>query len=308
MDLGGTKLAVALFSETGEIINRDVHALKGVSGKGVGDLIKQQVGDYLNMEGASLRSVGISVPGISRQATGKVWAPNIRGWEDFPLRKEVMRVAKGLPVNIDSDRACSILGEHWRGNLVGCDDAIYLTVGTGIGAGILTDGRILRGADDIGGAVGWMAMNTTYQKKYEAVGCFEYYGSGDGIARHAKEVLAADANYDGLLRRANNDLTAHHVFSAYEQEDPLATEIMNRTIEIWGRGVSNLISIFNPRKIIFGGGIFGPAVKFIPRIRTQAMKWAQPISAQGVAFEESALEGNAAIFGAGFLALNNIEA
>ncbi|MDQ2657773.1 MAG: ROK family protein, partial [Bacteroidota bacterium] len=217
------------------------------------------------------------------------------------------RVSRNIPVSIDSDRACCMLGELWQGSARGCKDAIYLAVGTGIGAGILADGRILRGHRDIAGSVGWLALQKPFQKKYIPCGCFEYYAAGDGISRLTRELLAEDSAYQGVLRRVDPEkITAHQVFDAYDQKDPLAMRVFEECIQYWGMAVANLISIFNPEKIIFGGGVFGPALKFLKDIENEARKWAQPISMTQVSFEPSGLDGDAAIYGAGFLALNKI--
>ena len=305
LDLGGTKLAVALFSPQGEIQSRDAIPLSSRKGHQVGELIVGEVRKYVESEGDALKAIGVSVPGISRQKTGSVWAPNIPGWEDYPLVTEIKNEAGRASVHMDSDRACSILGEQWQGNAKGCKDAIFMAVGTGIGAGILIDGNILRGADDIAGAVGWLALKTPFENKYIPCGCYEYYASGDGIARYANELIAGDSKYNGPLKLPGDALTAQHVFDAWEQKDPVATKVFHEAIQLWGMAVANFISIFNPEKIIFGGGVFGPAVKFIPDIQAEAGKWAQPISFTKVTFEKSALGGNAAIYGAGFLALKN---
>ncbi len=308
IDLGGTKLAAGLFSGSGELLSKGVTYSEKRTGNQVGELISRQIKKYIESEGAALQSIGVSVPGISRRKTGTVWAPNIPGWEDYPLLKEIKQVAGNIPVNIDSDRACCILGEQWQGNARTCQDAIFLSVGTGIGAGVLTDGHILRGSHDIGGAVGWMALQKPFQKKYSNCGCFEYYASGEGIAKRTREIMAAGPEYQGKLRSIKSEqLTAHDVFAAFEENDRVAVQAMKECIEFWGMGVANLISIFNPEKIIFGGGLFGPAIKFIGSIQEEATKWAQPISVELVSFEPSGLQGDAAIYGAGFLALKTIQ-
>lgn len=307
IDLGGTKLATALFSESGALIAKNVTALDHRSGRDVGMLITASVQQYFRSGSPAVRSIGISVPGIAHANRGTVWAPNIRGWEDYPLRDEIRTVAGEIPVNLDSDRACCMLGELWQGNAQGCRDAIYLAVGTGIGAGILIDGRILRGAHDIAGSVGWLALDKPFQSKYIPCGCFEYYASGDGIAKLTRELLAGRVDYRGSLRGIPADqLTAHHVFQAYENEDILAGQVLNECIQYWGMAVASLISIFNPEKIIFGGGVFGPALRFLKPIADEARKWAQPISMKQVVFEGSGLHGDAAIYGAGFLALKKM--
>ncbi len=307
IDLGGTKLATALFSEAGSLLSKEVIALDKRKGAEVGKLITEHVKKYCVSEGSSLQAIGVSVPGISHSKTGTIWAPNIPDWEDYPLLQEIKQISGDVPVSIDSDRACCMLGEIWQGNARGCKDAIYLAVGTGIGAGILIDGNILRGSQDIAGAVGWMALDKPFQKKFIACGCFEYYASGEGIAKLTREILAADITYKGTLKNyAPEKITAHHVFGAFEDNDPVAVRVFGECIEYWGMAVANLISIFNPEKIIFGGGVFGPAVKFIKPIQVEAAKWAQPISISQVSFEQSGLHGDAAIYGAGFLALKKI--
>jgi glucokinase len=211
-------------------------------------------------------------------------------------------------VDIDNDRACSILGELWVGNAKGCYDAIFLAVGTGIGAGIVSAANIIRGANDIAGAIGWMALQKPYEKKYIPYGCFEYYASGDGIARLALEVIDQDPGYDGLLMQyESSEITAHHIFDAYEKNDTVAIRVIQECIEYWGMASANLVSLFNPEKIIFGGGVFGPAVKFIPAIKIEADKWAQPISRTRVSFEPTSLSGSASLYGAGYLVLKRLQ-
>lgn len=305
IDLGGTKLASALFSADGSKLSEDAVPLKGRTGRDVGKLISGKVREYISRD-AQIRAIGISVPGISRMKSGTVWAPNIEGWENYPLHEEIASVSGGLPVVIDSDRACCIMAEVWQGNARGCTDAIFLAVGTGIGAGILADGRILRGVNDIAGSVGWMAAENRFDKRYSSCGNFEYYASGNGIARFATELMQAYPGYGGRLKGAV-EITTRDVFAAYDERDSLAVQVIEGCISYWGRCVSSLISIFNPQKIIFGGGIFGPAVKFIPSIREEALRWAQPLSGGMVIFEGSAMGTSAGVYGAGYIAMQSIQ-
>lgn len=307
IDLGGTKLATATFSDDGAVTQREVLALEGRSGHEAGALVTGQVRKHMRSAAPPLKGIGISVPGICRVATGTVWAPNIPGWEDYPLVREVEAVAGDIPVIMDSDRACCMFGELWKGNARGCRNAIYLAVGTGIGAGILIEGHILRGSRDIAGAVGWMALDKPFHEKYVSCGYFEYYASGDGIAKFARELLSSDRGYDGELSALSQaNITARDVFHAFEKNDPLAMRVLSEVTQYWGMGAANLVSIFNPEKVIFGGGVFGPAVKFIQRIKEEASKWGQPISMEQVVFEASALGGDAAIYGAARIALDKL--
>ena len=310
IDLGGTKLALAVFNETGKLIHRKIIAIENRKGDEVAALITTQITqisvDALLKEDP-VRSIGIAVPGIYHIKTGRVWAPNISGWEDYPLLDAIKKVSGEMAITIDSDRACYILGELWQGNAKGCKDAIFLAVGTGIGAGILIDGNVLRGAHDIAGAIGWMALKPPFIDEYKNCGCFENYTSGEGIANFAQKLLKVIPNYSGVLKNISSEnITCHNVFAAYESNDLVAGKVIEACIEFWGMAIANLVSLFNPEKIILGGGVFGPAIKLIPAIKKEAAKWAQPISMQQVDIISSGLGGDAGISGAGFLALKNI--
>lgn len=309
IDLGGTKLALGIFSAEGILLHQYKLPLEGRKGGEVGTLITGEIAKFTNdsIYRNKIEAIGICVPGIAHKATGTVWAPNIAGWDDYPLYHEVEKAAPGIPLIIEGDRGCYILGENWKGAAIGCTDAIFLAVGTGIGAGILCDGRIINGAHDISGAVGWMGLSWPYQEAYRACGDFEYHASGPGIANMAKIYIAQNPTYIGELRNPDSAaITAHDVFTAFDNNDPVAQKVMDTCIQYWGMAVANLISIFNPQKIIFGGGIFGPAIRFIPDIRNEARKWAQPIAIQHVTFETSMLGYHAGLYGAGHMALQLI--
>jgi len=309
-DLGGSKLAMAVFNEEGEILYYKSMPLPKRKGSEVAELLTHSfrlISIGARLAGNEIKSVGICVPGIYHAKTGTVWAPNISGWDDYPLLAEIKKVSGKIPVIIDSDRACYILGEVWKGNANKCKDAIFLAVGTGIGAGILIDGNVFRGSNDIAGAIGWMALSPPFKKEYVECGCFEHYCSGEGIAKVTRQFLREKNNYSGELKKKNiEEISSHDVFKAYENNDEIADEVINICIEFWGMAAANLVSLFNPEKIIFGGGVFGPAISLIPKIKEEATKWAQPISINQVSFEPAGLGNDAGVFGAGFLALKSI--
>jgi glucokinase len=296
-DLGGTKLALAIFSEQGEILFEERVALGNRAGEEVGLLICEQFRAVMGRYDIS--AAGICVPGIYHKTTGRVWAPNIGGWTDYPLQAELEEFLDQIPVCIDSDRACYILGEYWKGAAQGCKDAIYLAVGTGIGAGIMAGGQILRGGHDIAGAIGWMALERPFHPRFAPAGCFEGYASGTGMALHAQKLMEENVKYNGALRQGSR---AEDVFKAYETGDEIAVQVINNCIELWGMAMANLVSLFDPEKIILGGGVFGPGVTFIPRIVEEAAKWAQPVSMKLVQVEASMLQDKAGVYGAGMLA------
>lgn len=306
LDLGATKLTAALFNEAADCKSRKNFFLEGRSGKAVGQLITDAVRLLMHEARKSnfhLSSIGICVPGISHSKTGDVWAPNIPGWENYPLKTEIEEAtgAPNIKVVVDNDRSCSVLGERWKGAAIHCDHVVFMAVGTGIGAGIVADGHVIRGAFDIAGAAGWLALHQPYDLKYKACGCFEYYASGEGLVRAAKEFLETAESYNGPLL---NNLNTKALFEAYEKGDVVAHKTMEQAIRFWGMTVANFVSIFNPEKIIFGGGVFGPALKFLPAIKQEAMQWAQPVSMGQVELTGSLLGTEAALYGAVYQALN----
>jgi glucokinase len=310
LDLGGTKLAAAVFESDGTILYRNSVIIAGRKGDDVGNIIKDTIHNILGLPSFPIESIGICVPGIYFARDGTVWAPNIAGWDRYPLLAALQSAVDGknIKTGVDSDRACYILGETWLGAAGGCRDAVFLAVGTGIGAGIMVDGQIVRGYGDIAGALGWLAMSRPYREEYGSCGAFEYYASGEGIIRTAREMLEADKSYTGRLSTKNPDeLSTRDVFEAYDTGDELAARVFDECIALWGMAAANIVSTFNPEKLIFGGGVFGPAVQFIERIRNEAARWAQPISMKQVSFESSALGGDAGLYGSGRLAFRLLE-
>jgi glucokinase len=319
IDLGGTKLALALFSADGEPGERETVHLAGRSGRDVGALIVEQAralaargthAEPLASPADRVNAIGIAVPGIYRADSGTVWAPNIPGWDDYPLRDELgAAFGPEVAVTIDSDRAAYILGETWRGSARGSRNAIFLAVGTGIGAGILVDGRVLRGHHDIAGAIGWMALARPYRAEYAGCGCFEHHASGPGIVACARAQLAGHPEYDGVLRDIGPEfLSTAEVFAAYDAGDRIATRVVGDAVAFWGMAAANLVSLFNPEIIVFGGGVFGPAVRFLDRIRDEAERWAQPIAMREVTFVPSSLGNDAGLHGAARLAMQGVGA
>ena len=303
LDLGGTKLAGAIFSNEGEILYKESLQLEKRKGKEVGELIRSMLKDLLTRNN-DIKAIGVCVPGISYLKTGRVWAPNIPGWEDYPLMDEIKSVINDdkIKINIDSDRSCYILGEVWQGAAKGCKDAVFLAVGTGIGAGILIDGKAVRGSNDIAGAIGWLALDKPYYDKYKSCGCFEYHASGEGLVRVAKEYLKNDKSYNGkLIEKNTEELNTRDIFDGYKEKDSISEKVIKQAVEFWGMAAANLVSLFNPEKIIFGGGVFGPALSLLDEIKDEAKKWAQPISINQVKLEGSKLGGDAGLFGAGYL-------
>lgn len=309
IDLGGTKVTGAIFGRNGTAFCRQSALLEQRQGKEVGALLREIITRLITLSGIEVESVetiGVCVPGIANSKTGKVWAPNIAGWEDYPLQQELNSHFRPAQIRIASDRTCYILGEHWQGAAQGCSNALFMAVGTGIGLGVLVDGKILHGHGDIVGATGWMALKLPYKDEYKTCGCFESHASGNGIVRQVQQLLKAGRYKSSILyKAAPASITAQDVFHAYEHHDSLAKQVLDKAIMMWSMASANLVSLFNPEIIVWGGGLFGPAVQLLGRIHAEACRWAQPVAMKQVRFEASRLNGDAGLYGAGRLGMEN---
>jgi glucokinase len=179
-----------------------------------------------------------------------------------------------------------VLGEAWLGAARGLRDVVYVAVGTGIGAGILSRGEVLAGAHGIAGAVGWLALDPDWQAAYGDTGCWESESAGPAIARRAG---AADAS--AAVRAARDG-------------EPSACAALDRAIRYSAMGVANLISVLNPEAVILGGGVVqGAGDLMLELIRTEVRRWAQPIAASRCRIALTELGEDAGLLGAARLAL-----
>ena len=316
IDIGGTKIASALFTREGEISARNKIAIDKAGGDAAAGQARDGIGvldEAARAAGGRLAAVGISVPGIAYAVSGKVWAPNIPGWDQYPLLEKIKEPRKQdherIPLVLESDRSAYIAGEAWRGAAAGARDAVYLAVGTGIGAGIIAGGRILHGHEDIAGAVGWFGLDPRFKPEYAAIGSFEAEGSGKSVARKARERLGQGrpSSMPGLAGGRIEAVTAEVVAAAARREDPLALEIVAETVTYLAMGVANIVSLLNPEVVVVGGGLFQAADLFLEPVRREFKRWAQPLAARAVRIELSSLGEDAGLYGCGRLAWEALE-
>jgi glucokinase len=171
IDVGGTKIVSGLFLETGEILHeKTVPTARNSAEESVSQIVQLvQEACGASAPDPAPAGVGIAVPGWVNQRERTVWAPNLCGWDHLPLQS-MLEERLQLSVFLDSDRSAYVKGESWLGIAQGLTDVVFLAVGTGIGAGILSGGRVLRGYDDLAGAVGWLALNPVFQDLYSQRG------------------------------------------------------------------------------------------------------------------------------------------
>jgi glucokinase len=192
----------------------------------------------------------------------------------MPLRDRVADALK-LPTELDNDANCAIFGEWWRGAAQGVDHVVGLTIGTGIGGGIVLGGEIYHGASDVAGEIGHMTIEANGRPcKCGNQGCLEAYASGPAIAARAVEGIAAGAE-TALPQYVAGDLsriTAQVVYEAAHDGDAYAWEVVRETAKLLGAGVSNIVNIFNPEVVVICGGVtlagdklFGPLTSEVHR-------------------------------------------
>lgn len=312
LDIGGTKIEGATFRADGHIVDRYRELIGSRTGAAVGQLAVEIAALLMKraaVDGIIVKNIGVCVPGIVHRSTKTVWAPNIPGWDDYPLHGQLSAAFPETTVSVDSDRSCSIYGESWLGSAAGCLDAVFVAVGTGIGLGIKVDGRVIHGFGDIAGATGWMALEPPYDHKFDRCGCFEYYASGTGIGDCARAILGAQ-HRDGAVDFGGAgtvaEVRAENVFRAYDDGDPVARQVLEKAVRLWGMGAANIISLFNPEYLIWGGGVFGPAVRFLDDIRREASQWAQPVAMEQVRFAAASPDINPILAGAAYIAFNHL--
>lgn len=311
IDVGATKVSAAIFSPNGEMTSFRKRLLNKREGRDVGILVTTILDALLTTarkKRVTIESIGVCIPGIVNSKTGNVWAPNIPKWESFPLFRVLKQCVNNssIDIYIESDRSCYLYGELWKGAAKECHSAVFIAVGSGIGAGIMIDNRFLHGAGDIIGATGWMGLKHPYDNAYKDCGCFEYYASGNGIEERTKDLVRMQKEYRGILRQKPiARITAQDVFMAFDENDTIAQQIINQAVKYWGMAAANIVSLLNPQKIVWGGGVFGPASNLIPEIYKESCKWAQPIAIKQVEYKASQLSGNAGLIGAAYLAIKS---
>ena len=163
-----------------------------------------------------------------------------------------------LPLVVDNDRSAYVLGEQWCGIAKNLQDVVFLAVGTGIGAGIISGGKLCRGCEDISGAVGWFALNPDFRKEYGEKGCFEAEASGTGVAKNAARLLkkGEPSIMEGMVEGQWDNLTAEMVFEAARKNDRVAQTVVDSAVKYLAMGIANIVSILNPEMIVLGGGLF----------------------------------------------------
>jgi len=256
IDAGGTKLLGGVVDETLDVHHR-VH--RRIAGLGQAELLDALVDavDEARSAAPDAEEVGFGIPALVRPGTGSVMVSNHLPLDGVPFR-DLMSERLGLPVRVDNDSNLAMLAEQRAGAARGIGDAVLLALGTGIGGGLLLDGRIYRGAEGAGAELGHIVVNPDGPDcpgDCPGRGCLEAYASGNALGRAGTE--AARANPDSALGRvlaAGRQVTGGLVTELAHDGDPLCREVIAEAGRWLGIGIVSLVNIFNPELVIIGGG------------------------------------------------------
>jgi glucokinase len=309
VDLGGTNIVVGTVAENGSSVlgvrSEPTGAEEGADAV-VARIVRlcresiAEAGATGNVPASAIAGVGVGSPGPLDREQGLVLiTPNL-GWKNFPLRARVGDPL-GLPATLDNDANCAVFGEWWMGAGRGSRYLVGLTIGTGIGGGIVIDGKLYHGASDAAGEIGHTTIDSTGRRcKCGNYGCLEAYASGPAIAARAVEGIEAGAE-SSLPSYTNGDLakiTAQTVYQAAHGGDLFAEEVVRDTAKFLGAGIANLINIFNPDTVVVLGGVTLAGERLFTPLRSEVKRRAFKPAVERCRILPGELPGTAGVVGA----------
>jgi len=309
IDLGGSKIITAIISHKGEMIAREYCSTPADEGpESVINRILSAVDHLLSLRNISLsqlNSISIAAAGVIDMEKGIITAsPSLPGWYDIPLRGIVEEKYK-VKTFLINDANAAILGEHRFGAGKGANNLIYITVSTGIGGGIIIDGRLYFGSSGGAGEIGHTTVDVNGPRcNCGNIGCLEVLASGTAVAREAirRTSHGEKSSLTEMVEGKTGNITAEKVSLAAQDGDPLALEVISKAASYLGAGMVNLVNIFNPEIIIIGGGMAKIGDLLLDPIRQVVKERAFRLPAQAVRIVPAQLGDDAGVFGAAIFA------
>src|SRR6476469_8029896 len=310
VDLGGTNVVAGAMPEDGsrEIAMRSEPTQPDQGADAVVDRIARMIETVIaetiaetNAKRDDFAGVGIGSPGpLDREHGIVIVTPNL-GWRNFPLRDEVSKRV-GIPASLDNDANCATLGEWWCGAAKGGRHVIGITIGTGIGGGLILDGRLFHGASDVAGEIGHTTIDSTGRRcKCGNYGCLEAYASGPAIATRAREVLVREETASllpSLVGGRLDEITAETVYRAAQKGDAVASEIVRDTARYLGVGIANLLNIINADVVVIAGGVRAAGDALLVPLRAEVRRRAFRPAVDATRIVPGELPGTAGVVGA----------
>ena len=311
LDMGGTNIRTAAVSKTGEVLlmlRGPAHA-KGSARETVANICAQVLG----LEDAARRrglgraiAIGVAVPGPLNVRTGVIYAaPHVKAWRSFPLRRELERVLK-RSVIVENDANAWALGEYWRGAARGRKNVVLLTLGTGVGGGLIVDGKIVHGRSGMAAELGHVTVEPNGMPcDCGNHGCLEAYASASGLCGLLKkrlklEEFALPAKY----LDSGGEFSARKMTNAARVGDRVAIEIFETAGRYLGIAVASFINIFNPEMVVIGGGVAGALSLMRASMSRETKARAFKAAVGQTRIVKAALGAGGGVVGAAFAALN----
>lgn len=305
IDVGGTNVKIALVDNQGSILYSNSVPTRAEMGyEYTVNNIKQAIKDLINESKCTdIEGIGFDFPGQIDYKNGIVrLAPNIPGWVNIPIAQIIEDEFK-IPTKIDNDVHCAALGELKFGAGKDCENFICMTVGTGIGSGIVINGKLVRGASNAAGELGHikLEMNGGPLCGCGDYGCLEAFASGPSIVKMAEEYIMGGKSTKFREMANGNPITPFIVSEAAKQGDPVAKRIFTIMGEYIGYGLTSVVNLLNPEKIIIGGGVADAGDILLNPIRETIKKRAMSVAASAVEIVPAQLGNSAGVIGASLL-------
>lgn len=306
VDVGGTKIAAAVVDETGTIVARDRRPSAADQPEQIVDSVVAMVADLVRDH--PVTGVGLAVAGFIDHTAGVVrFAPNI-AWRDMPVGPQVAERV-GLPVLLENDANAAAWGEFVFGPARDIDDMVFVTVGTGLGGGVVNDGRLVRGAYGIGGEIGHIRLVPDgHRCGCGNRGCWEAYGSGTALVREARDLVASGSPLAKALTEAcggkAKKLTGPQVTQAAVDGDPASIELLADVGRWLGEGAADVAAILDPAMFVIGGGLVAAGDLLLePAVAAYRRNLTGRGHRPEAAFELATLGQDAGVIGAASLAM-----
>ncbi len=256
VDIGGTTVKMGFLDDKGNVIDKwEIPTRSANGGEAILPDVAKAIDDKLsekNIDKADVIGVGVGVPGPV-DGNGVIHRAVNLGWGEFNVNETLSKLT-GLKAKAGNDANVAALGEMWKGGGKGYDSIVMVTLGTGVGGGIIIDGKILSGSMGAGGEIGHIHLNDNEEKACGCGGhgCLEQYASATGISNIARKKFAA---FKGTTVLTNADLSAKAVFDGVKAGDSLCKEIATEFGEYLGKGLAVIASTVNPEAFVIGGGV-----------------------------------------------------
>ncbi len=306
IDVGGTNVKIALVDDGKIIYSNSVPTYAQMGYEYTVNNIKQAIRDLMKeteTTAADIKGIGFDFPGQVDYKTGVVkLAPNIPGWVNVPIA-QMIEEAFHIPTRIDNDVRCAALGEMNFGAGKGCQNFVCITVGTGIGSGLVVNGQLVRGAANAAGEIGHIKL----QMKDGPIcgcgdtGCLEAFASGPSIVAMAQDYLKSGKSTKFREMAGDGEITPYIVAKAAEAGDPVAKRIFTIIGEYVGMGLVSVINLLNPEKVIIGGGVAEAGDLLLEPIRKTVMERAMVVARESVEIVPAELGNSAGVIGASML-------